>query len=633
MKPYSFSGKHILITGATGGIGLSLSERLLENGARLALSARSERTLKPLRNKLSESDHITTIPADLSKPGEAKLLAKKALEHLEYIDVLFNLAGVGYFSLMEDITEENLRYLFELNTFSPIMLMSELLPHMLKQGGGRIINIVSCAGRIPIPTEGVYGGSKSALAMMANTMRLEMTPKNIDIINIYPGTVDTGFEQHARREKEKPGVCRLESCGAPTKEITSKILAAAAGSAGEIWFERKARWMSAVALIWPDYVDNRLEMLRDKALGPASLMLESKKRKWRLLQVESSIACNLKCIMCPWTEDRIHVDNKGRLSQPVWEAILPHLPDVQSIDFTGGGEPLLQPNLIEWISNARSAGCETGFLTNGLLLNKRKTDQLLQAGLDWICFSIDGADKDTYEGIRIGSEFHKVCRNVSYFCQSQAAKQVKTMINFVIMSMNRDQLEDIVRLAAELGVDQVNFKQCDVIHGDHGKGFGVFASKKTKEIQKLEKTLARARKIGRKLNVNITAFPFTPEELPVCAQDPRNSMFIRYNGLVAPCINLAIGGPFTFLGQDVTMPSVHYGRLPDQGLDELWDSEKCIRYRTQFETRVRTNEEGFMQVDLSEPSLQKLKAANQAAINAMPEAPEGCRVCHYLYGI
>ena len=633
MASYSFAGKHIIVTGATGGIGTALVKQLAQTGAKLALNARSEANLKELVETFPKKDHIISIPADLSVPGEAKKLAETAIKALNHVDVLFNLAGVGYFALMEEVTEENMRYLFELNTFSPIVLTSALLPHMTRRGSGRIINIVSCAGRIPIPTEGIYGGSKSAFAIMANTMRFETAPKNIDILNIYPGTAASDFERNARRENERPGVCPLESCGEPLHEIAARVLEAASGPPGEVWLERNARWMAAAALLWPRVIDKRLKPLRDKALGPVSLMFPTKKRPWRLWQVESAIACNLKCIMCPWTGYRKNTGHHGLMDRSVWEALKPHLHHVQSIDFTGGGEPLLQPHLAEWISDAKAAGCETGLLTNGLLLDAKKAGQLLDAGLDWICFSVDGTDAAVYESIRAGSNFKTVTKNIAGLCKARLGNKPKTMINFVIMAMNAHQLEEIVRLAAQLGVDQVNFKQCDVIRGEHGKGMGLFAHEKTREIKALEKILSNARKIGKKLKVTTTAFSFTPEELPVCVQDPRNSVFIRHDGSVAPCINLAIGGPTTFLGREVTMPSVHYGRLPDKDIETLWESEPCLFYRQRFEKRLRANDKGFLQVDQSERSLLKLKAAEQAAIDAMPEAPEGCRVCHYLYGI
>jgi len=335
--------------------------------------------------------------------------------------------------------------------------------------------------------------------------------------------------------------------------------------------------------------------------------------------------------MCPWRGIAKEIGNTGIMSQEVWDAIRPHLPQVQSVDFSGGGEPLLQPGLEKWIREAKAAGCETGFLSNGLLLKKETARHMIDAGLDWICVSMDGANDQMYEEIRIGSNFQRVCENLSHLSKLRVGKRPKTMINFVLMNMNFHQAEEIVRLAARLGVDQVNFKQCDVIRGERGKGFGLFASEETKDVRTLEKALSKARKLAKKLNVKTTAFSFTPEERPVCEQDPRDSMFIRYDGLVAPCISLAYGGPTTFLGNDAIMPSVHYGHLPDDDLLELWENEACKFYRERFQNRAKAHEDAMMN-SLMGGSSSRLETL-QAAKEAMSEAPEGCRVCHYLFDI
>ena len=214
---------------------------------------------------------------------------------------------------------------------------------------------------------------------------------------------------------------------------------------------------------------------------------KAKKRRWRLLQVESALACNLRCVMCPWREIAQNVENHGLMSQEIWESIRPHLSEIKSIDFTGGGEPLLQPKLPEWIAEAHAAGCETGFLSNGLLLKKEKLQQILNAGVDWICVSMDGADAQMYEKIRIGSNFERVCENVANIAEMRTGKVPKTMINFVLMDLNFHQVEDIVRLASRLGVDQLNFKQCEVIRGESGKGHGLFGARGNKENSPLKK--------------------------------------------------------------------------------------------------------------------------------------------------
>jgi MoaA/NifB/PqqE/SkfB family radical SAM enzyme len=319
------------------------------------------------------------------------------------------------------------------------------------------------------------------------------------------------------------------------------------------------------------------------------------------------------------------------MSQAVWEGIRPHLPDATTIDFTGGGEPLLQPNLVAWVREAKAAGCETGILTNGLLLKESLARDLLDAGLDMVCVSMDGATAETYNEIRIGSNFDTVCENLRRLNDMRNGATPKTMINFVLMPMNVHQVEEMVQLAQRLGVDQINFKQCDVIRGDQGRGFGLFRDKASKEVDRLRKALAKTRSRAKKLNIRTTAFSFLPEELPVCEQDPRDSVFIRHDGAAGPCINLAIGGPTTFLGKDVTMPTVHYGRIPDQDLLDLFETETCRFYRDRFEERVKAHEEALLK-GMTGGGTGRQRALQEAR-EAMPEAAEGCKVCHYLYDI
>lgn len=367
-------------------------------------------------------------------------------------------------------------------------------------------------------------------------------------------------------------------------------------------------------------------------MAPATEDKLAEKRRWRLWQIESAMACNLDCIMCPWKAIRQQTERNGIMSQVIWEGLRPHLPEVRSIDFSGGGEPLLQPRLAEWIMEAKSAGCETGFLTNGVLLTKVTARQMIGAGVDWIGFSMDGATADIYERVRKGSSFERLCENLTALNSLRVGKVSKTMINFVMMPMNFHQVEEIVKLAARLGVDQVNFKQCDVIRGEQGKGYGLFATKENAEVRSLKKALSKAQRLARKRKLHTTAFSFTPDEQPVCAQDPRESLFIRHDGSVAPCINLAYGGPTIFLGRETNIPTVHYGRLPEQGLLDLWESDPCKTYRERFQRRVQAHDARLFEtlLDASWPDLQGIL---HAAAEAMPEAPEGCEVCHYLYDI
>lgn len=354
-------------------------------------------------------------------------------------------------------------------------------------------------------------------------------------------------------------------------------------------------------------------------------------RRWQLWQVETARACPLRCVMCPWTPTR-PAAGQGLLSQEVWQALRPYLADVATIDFSGGGEPLLQPRLADWIAEARQAGCTTGLLTSGQLLDEATARRLTGAGLDWIAFSLDAADAETYEAIRPGARFEVLVENIRQLNRLRTGGVPRVMLNFVMMTINIGQVEPVVRLAAALGVDRVHFKHCDVIRGQQGRGWALFRSRPDRLLRRHQRGLARACRLARRLGVETTAYSFTPEELPVCDQDPRTSLFVAYDGWVAPCISLALGGPTCFFERDAVMPTVRYGRLPDQDLMDLWTSSTCRFYRDRFAERLHAYEGVLNRADPTcwPPALEQAVAA---ARRAMPAAPEGCRVCHYLYGV
>ena len=134
MKSYSFKDKHVLITGASGGLGSAMVKFLSDMGARLAVTSRSEKALSQLISELPQKENTVAITADLSQSREVEKLAREAISVLGHIDVLINNAGIGYFALMEEATPDNMRQLFEVNTFAPMAMIQALLPQMKKRG-------------------------------------------------------------------------------------------------------------------------------------------------------------------------------------------------------------------------------------------------------------------------------------------------------------------------------------------------------------------------------------------------------------------------------------------------------------------------------------------------------------------
>jgi hypothetical protein len=144
--------------------------------------------------------------------------------------------------------------------------------------------------------------------------------------------------------------------------------------------------------------------------------------------------------------------------------------------------------------------------------------------------------------------------------------------------------------------------------------------------------LKKARRLAERLGLQIMAHSFYPDELPVCDPDPVHGLFITRDGRVAPCINLAYGGPSRFLGKPVVLPRLDFGRLTDADLMAIWGSAGCEAFRNRFVDRSAAYHRVLANSQF-EASLIKLEAAFASARDAMPPAADGCRVCHYLYGV
>ncbi len=627
------AGRVVLLTGATGGLGRALARRLAEADARLVVSARSSEDLDRLIHELPEGAEVRGIAADLALPGEAGRLAREAAAVWDRLEVLINNAGVGYNALIEETDEKTTRRVFEVNTFSPLALTLALLPRMAALGEGLIVNIESCSGRGAIPTRGIYSASKSALAVLSNTLRVEVEPLGIRVLDIFPGTLDTNFDEHAYRESRRPGLCLSGGgCGADPAPAAERIVAAMGRGSGELWLDRRARAAAGLAALWLGWRERKVRPLRDWARARPTDHTPREERRWQLVQVETSIACNLECVMCPWTCERDSVRHEGLMPERVWQAVASHLDRIASLDFSGGGEPLLHPRFFDRMAEAKAAQCRVGFLTNGTLMGEAAVESILEIGVDWVAVSIDGATAEVYESIRKGAAFETVCGNLERLAVRRSEGHPRLMINFLMMPDTVCQLEEMVRLAADLGVDVLQLKQADVSRGEAGSGFALFHHRDDKQLHQLRRAVRRARRLGEKLGIEVTQPRFQPEETPVCGQDPRTALFVRYDGVVAPCINLAVAGPSSFLGEPVEFPAVHYGRLPEDSLDEIWDSDLCLFYRETFEERERAHDKALAGEDFP-PNLLAMQEAFNRVIAAMPQAPEGCRTCHYLYGL
>ena len=201
------SGKTILITGASMGIGKAIARAFAAEGANLILVARSEAKLKALCGGLQKSAEAQQSfeyhLCDLSKKNELHHLIT-TLRKLERLDGLICNAGVGLYGEMQELSEEASRDLFEINFFSIIALIQALVTKLKYSTQARIVLISSVVGWRAIPRLSVYCASKGALNLLAESLRVELKPHKIKVVNVYPGRTKTAFSDNAVSQGWKP---------------------------------------------------------------------------------------------------------------------------------------------------------------------------------------------------------------------------------------------------------------------------------------------------------------------------------------------------------------------------------------------------------------------------------------------
>ena len=170
--------------------------------------------------------------------------------------------------------------------------------------------------------------------------------------------------------------------------------------------------------------------------------------------IEPTVACNLDCITCfrnAWEQPI------GRMSDETFErffAGLRALSPRPSVYFGGIGEPLFHPKTIEWVRRVKELGVKVELITNGTILNEKIARQLIDAGLDVLWVSIDGATPESYEDIRLGAELPTVIQNMKRLFRMRKGghfPQPEIGVAFVAMKRNINDLPQIIKLGQTFG--------------------------------------------------------------------------------------------------------------------------------------------------------------------------------------
>jgi NAD(P)-dependent dehydrogenase (short-subunit alcohol dehydrogenase family) len=192
-------GKSAVVTGGSRGIGLAIAQAVLETGASVLITGRSQTHLDAARERLGASspDRVRSARADVRNAAEAGRAVAMAAEAFGGLDVLVNNAGVGMFGNVADMSTDDWQQVIETNLSGVFYCSRAAIPHLRRRGGGWIINISSLAGKNSFVGAAAYCASKAGLNAFSEALMQEVRYDNIRVSYIMPGSVATEFAGHA----------------------------------------------------------------------------------------------------------------------------------------------------------------------------------------------------------------------------------------------------------------------------------------------------------------------------------------------------------------------------------------------------------------------------------------------------
>jgi NAD(P)-dependent dehydrogenase (short-subunit alcohol dehydrogenase family) len=198
-REYSFANKTVVITGGSRGLGLTIARLLAREGARLALLARDEDELARACDELHAlGAQAIPVACDLLDRTQSLSGIEKVLDRFGRIDVLINNAGMIEVGPLENMRRQDFEKSMALHFWAPFNLMEQVIPHMRRAGGGRIVNISSIGGKVAVPHMAPYSASKFALVGLSDSFRAELARDGIKLTTVTPGVMGTGSHLNAK---------------------------------------------------------------------------------------------------------------------------------------------------------------------------------------------------------------------------------------------------------------------------------------------------------------------------------------------------------------------------------------------------------------------------------------------------
>lgn len=215
--------KIALVTGASRGIGRASCLALAREGATIVGTARTKADLDSLEKEITAlGGKAKSFTCDVTKSADVAATVKQTIDAFGRIDILVNNAGIGGYRPFLDWTEEDYVKIMDTNAKSTWLFCKEVIPHLLRQGGGNIVNVSSVAGLQGYPNEGIYCMSKFAQVALSQSLDREFYERNIKVSLVCPGGVETHF---ALGDGRTPDGANMKGFSVPEDVADAVVLA------------------------------------------------------------------------------------------------------------------------------------------------------------------------------------------------------------------------------------------------------------------------------------------------------------------------------------------------------------------------------------------------------------------------
>jgi short-subunit dehydrogenase len=257
-----WSGKGVVVTGASSGLGFAIAQSAAAAGAHVVLAARGAEGLNAAAERIRQAGGVThAIRADVTSETEVQGLAEQSLSRLGHVDLLVNCAGKSARGAALETTPDDFRHLLEVNLISTVICTRAFAEPLIARRG-HLVNIGSLAGKSAARWLGAYAAAKFAVTGYTQQLRLELEPRGLHVMLVCPGPIarseprqrDTDRLNHVPAEAAKPGA------GVKTKALdpnwlAQRILYGCERRRRELVYPRKARLLFAISQLSPSLGD------------------------------------------------------------------------------------------------------------------------------------------------------------------------------------------------------------------------------------------------------------------------------------------------------------------------------------------------------------------------------------------